>query len=121
MTGYDDFTINQTRGDGRSFRFTVINTNDNDAPLDLSAWANLEYLAKKRLEDEDADAVIHLTEGAGLTRFDEANGALDLLTPEAATSGLGDRRHQLIAFLRGDHPTAGQKTIQRGMHIVWPT
>lgn len=121
MTGYDDFTIEQTRGDGRSFQFTAVNTNDNNAPLDLSTWTNLEYLAKKRVEDDDADAVIHLTEGAGVTRSDAANGELQFLVPEAQTSSLGDRRHQLIAFLRGDHPTAGQKTIQRGIHKVWPT
>jgi hypothetical protein len=121
MTGYDDFEIQQTRGDGRAFRFTVVNTNDNNAPINLSTYTGLEYLAKKRIEDEDADAVILLTEGAGITRFDEANGVIDLVVPEAETSGLGDRRYQLIAILRGDHPTQGQKTIQRGVHIVWPT
>jgi hypothetical protein len=121
MTGYEDFTVEQTRGDGRAFRFTVVNTNNDDAPIDLSTWTNLEYLAKKRIEDADADAVIHLTEGAGITRTDDTNGVLDLTAPEAETSGLGDRRYQLIAFLRGDHPTAGQKTVQRGVHIVWPT
>ena len=120
MTGYTDFTITQTRGDGRSFRFTVINTNDNDAPIDLSSWTNLEYLAKRRPEDADADAVIHLTEADGITRTDAPNGVIDLLTDEADTSGLYARRHQLPAILRGDHPTAGQKTIQRGLHVVYP-
>lgn len=119
MTGWDDFTVEQTRGDDHSFQFTL--TDSAGDPIDLTGYTGLRYLAAERVEDDDADAVIDLTVGAGITVTDAEAGVLDFEVPAAQTSGLGDRRHQLLALLRGDNPSAKRKTLRRGVHTVWPT
>lgn len=119
MTGWDDFEITMTRGDDRAFRFTVKDSVTGD-PINLTGYTDHRFLAKKRVEDDDADAIVDLTTGAGITVADAAGGVLNFEVPTAQTGSLGDRRHQLLAIFRTENAAAKIKTVRRGVLVVWP-
>lgn len=117
MTGYKDFTIEMTRGDDRAFQFTVKDKVTGN-PIDLTNYSKLCFLAKKRVTDAEAAAIVNLTMGAGITATNPVGGVLTFEVPRAQTNALGNRRHQLLAIFLGDNPTVKRKTIQRGVLVV---
>lgn len=108
--------VTQYRGDDREFDLFV--TDADGEAVDISLWTAFWYTAKKRAEDTDAEAVIALSLGDGLTVQAAANGHLRARVTAAMTDDLYPRRYQLIADAQGKTPTGLVKTFDSGTHTI---
>ena len=82
-----------TRGDSRSFALTL--TDGAGAPLDLTDAA-LTFTAKRNLDDEDEDAVILKTDGAGIeVAVDPTDGLATLTIDPEDTEDLA---HSIVLY-----------------------
>lgn len=110
--------VEQHRGDDREFDLFV--TDADGVAVDITDWLGFWYTAKKRATDTDAEAVIALSLGAGLTVMSAVAGHIRGRATAAMTSSLYPRRYQLIADAQGKTPAGLVKTFDEGIHTILP-
>jgi hypothetical protein len=108
--------VEQYRGDDREFDLFV--TDEDGNAVDITGWIGFWYTAKKRATDTDAEAVIALSLGSGLTVQNAAQGQVRALSPASVSDGLYPRRYQLIADAQGKTPAGKVKTFDSGIHTI---
>lgn len=88
--------LEMSRGTDRTFTLTILDSERR--PIDISG-ATMRFMAKKELDDSDADAVIVKTVGAGITLSDPTNG-IATLTIEASDTEVLDHTYALYYDVR---------------------
>jgi len=99
------------RGDTRSFQLTMA---EDGAPLDLTG-ATLRFTGKRKIGDDDADAVVSVATGSGIVVTDAVNGEIRVTIPSDQTEALTKETVLLwdvqIVFLDGSVRTIPEPVV----------
>lgn len=109
-------TINMIRGDTYEFEINVVIGGNPQNLTDYTCF----FTAKWDVNDSDANAVLQLTIGDGLTITDAANGKVAVVIDKSLTSGLPAHRVVLPYDFQIVDSTGAPKTPLRGVLVVTP-
>lgn len=116
---YTDTLFEMRAGEDREVEITV--TDADGVATSIAGLTDIVFYAKKQFTDADADAVIKLSIGSGLTVINAAAGRLDMKVPDSQTTALYPRKYRLAAQLKAETSTGDVKTIKTGRVIIHPS